>query len=120
MQSQTKELLTELRALETQKRTPNSFTLYEEYSRSRIAETIRTRRSDYDKATPERRRELEEEVEAEVNNFRRWLQEAKNLEPKAAHYYAISLKSLLIGLPTGLQIAQLFSIVLDNQTDNIH
>jgi len=120
MQSQTKELLTELRALETQKRTPNSFALYEEYSRSRIAETIRTRRSDYGKATPARRRKLEEEVEAEVNNFGRWLQETKNLEPNAAHYNAVSLKSLLLGLPIGLQIAQLFSTVLDNKADNIH
>jgi len=120
MQSQTKELLIELQDLETQKRTPNSFALYEEYSRSRIAETIRTRISDYAKATPKRRRELEKEVEAEVKNFRRWLQEAKNLRPSTAHYTAISLKSLLLGLPIGLQIAQLFSTVLDNKADNIH
>jgi hypothetical protein len=120
MQSPIEELTIALRALETQKRTPNSFTLYEEYSRSRIAETIRTRRSDYDRATPERRKELEEEGEAEVNSFGRWLEEVKNFEPNAAHYYAISLKSLLLGLPTGLQIAQLFGIVLDNQIDNIH
>ena len=120
MQSQTEELLAELQALETQERTPHSFTLYEEYSRSRIAETIRTRRSNYDKATQERRRELEEEVEAEVDNFRRWLKEVKGLEPIAAYYNAISLKSLLLGLPMGLQIAQLFGKVLDSQTDNVH
>ena len=120
MQSQTRELLIELQDLETRKRTPTSFALYEENSRSRIAETIRRRISDYEKATPKRRRELEEEVETEINNFHRWLQEAKNLEPNAAHYSAISLKSLLLGLPIGLQIAQLFSLVLDNQTDDIH
>ena len=124
MQSQTEDLTSTLRTLETQKRTPTSFALYEEYSQHTIAETIRIRRSNYDKATPERWKRLEEEVEDEVNNFRRWLEETKHLEPNAAHYNAISLKSLLVGLPIGVQIAQLFSIALDNlsdnQTSNIH
>lgn len=124
MQSQTEELTPEQDILETKKRPPNNFTLYEEYSQIDIDETIRTRRSDYDKATRERRKELEEQVEAEVNNFRRWLQESKNLEPNTAHYCAISLKSLLLGLPIGLRIAQLFSIPLNNllssQTSNVH
>lgn len=113
MHSQTEELTSELGLLEAQKRTPKSFKLYEEYSRCDIVETIRTRRSNYEKATRERRKEMEEEVEVEVNNFRRWLEEMKNLEPNTAHYYAIALKTLLLGLPTGVQIAQLFSIVLD-------
>jgi hypothetical protein len=114
MQPQTGELTSEPLTLETQERTPKSFTLYEEYSRNDIVETVRTRRSDYEKATRERRKEMEEEVEAEVNNFRMWLEETKNLESSTAHYYAIALKSLLLGLPTGVQIAQLFSIVLDS------
>lgn len=88
--------------------------LYEEYSRSNMVEIIKTRTSDYNKATAERRKELEEEVEAEVNNFRMWLEETKNLNPTTAHYYAISLQGLLLGVPTGVQIAQLFSVVLDN------
>jgi hypothetical protein len=113
MHSQTEELTSELGTLEAQKRTPKSFKLYEEYSRNDIVETIRTRRSNYDKANLERRRKLENEVEVEVNNFRRWLEETKNLEPNTAHYYAIALKTLLLGLPMGEQIAELFSIVLD-------
>lgn len=113
MHSQTEELASELGKLEAQKRTPKSFKLYEECSRNDIVETTRTRRSVYDKANRERRRELEDEVEAEVNNFRGWLEETKNLEPNTAHYYAIALKTLLLGLPMGVQIAELFSIVLD-------
>lgn len=114
MQPQTEELTSEPVTLESQKRMPKSFRLYEEYSRSDIFETIRKRRSNYDKATRERLKELEEEVEAEVKGFCRWLEETQNLEPSTAHYHAIALKSLLLGLPTGVQIAQLFGIVRDN------
>jgi len=113
MQPQTGELTPEPVTLETQK-TPRTFALYEEYSQSDILDTVRTRRLDYDKATRERRKELEEEVETEVNSFQRWLKETKNLEPSTAHYYSIALKSVLLGLPIGVQIAQLFSLVLDN------
>ena len=113
MQSQTQELTSELKAFELERK-PSNFTLYEEYSQSSIVETIRERRSTYSNSTRERRNELEEEVGAEVNSFCWWLEETKNLKPNIAHYYAISLKSLLLGVPIGLQIAQLFSIALDN------
>jgi len=113
MQPQSGELRSEPVMLESQK-TPKTFTLYQEYSQSDIFDTVRTRRLEYDKATRERRKELEEEVETEVTSFNRWLKETKNLEPSTAHYYSIALKSLLLGLPIGVQIAQLFSLVLDN------
>jgi hypothetical protein len=123
MQSRIDGLASELRVVDS-RRTPLSFTLYEEYSGRSMVETIRTRRSNYDGAILERRRELEGEVEAEVKGFCRWLEETKGLETDAAHYRAVSLKSVLLGLPTGLEIAQLFSIVLDkrsdDQTRNIH
>jgi hypothetical protein len=114
MRPQTEELTSESVVVETQKRIPRSFKLYEDYSQSDILDTIRTRRSDYDKATQERRKELEDEVEVEVENFCRWLVETKRFEPSTAHFYAVALKSLLLGLPIGVQVAQLFSIVLDN------
>jgi malonyl CoA-acyl carrier protein transacylase len=103
-----------MEVFEAQKRAPKSFMLYEEYSRSNMAETIKTRISNYSKATTEKRKELEEEVEAEVNDFQKWLEEARNLKSNIAHYYAVSLQGLLLGLPTGVQIAQLFSLVLDD------
>jgi len=114
MRSQTEGFTSELEVFEGQKRAPKSFMLYEEYSRSNMVEIVKTRISDYNMATAEKRKELEEEVEAEVNNFQKWLEEARNLKPSIAHYYAVSLQGLLLGLPTGVQIAQLFSLVLDD------
>jgi uncharacterized protein YkwD len=119
MQSQTEELTSTLGTLEAHKRTPTNFTLYEEYSQTGIGETIRTRRTNYSKATPERREKLETQVEAEVNKFRRWLEETKNLESNTAHYHAVSLKGLLLGLPTGVQIAQLFNIALARASSKV-
>jgi hypothetical protein len=113
MQSQTEGFTSEQEVFEAQKRAPKSFMLYEEYSRSNMVDIIKTRISDYGKATTEKRKELEEEVEAEVHSFQKWLEETRNFNPNIAHYYAISLQGLLLGLPTGVQIAKLFGLVLD-------
>ena len=113
MQSKNEEFTAELETYDAQKKEPRSFGLYEEYSRRNIMETIRTRRDNYEKADIETKRKLEVEVDAEVVGFSIWLEETKNLESAIAHYYAISLKSLLLGLPIGVKIAQLFSVILD-------
>ena len=116
MQSKTEDFTVELEAVDTQKSYPRSFRLYEEYSKKSIAETIRTRRENFDKADSAIKRELENEAEREVEAFRAWLEDNKNYEPNAAHYYAISLKSLLLGLPVGVQVARLFGAILDTHT----
>jgi hypothetical protein len=113
MQSKTEEFAAELEAYETRKSQPKSFGLYEEYSQRDIAETIRARKDAYEKADPQTREELETEAEIEVENFHIWLETTKKLEPFAAHYYSVSLKSLLLGLPIGVQVAQLFEVALD-------
>jgi hypothetical protein len=113
MQSKNEELTAELAARDTWKTEPKSFRLYEEYSRQKIMETIRTRRAIYEMASTEVKRKLEAEVTADVAGFSIWLEETKNLESITAHYYAVSLKSLLLGLPIGVKVAQLFSIILD-------
>jgi len=113
MQSKNEELTAELATSDTWKTEPKSFRLYEEYSRRKIMETIRTRRANYEIASAETKRKLEAEVAAEVAGFSIWLEETKNLESTIAHYYAVSLKSLLLGLPIGVKLAQLFSIILD-------
>lgn len=118
MQSQTGELASQQGTLEVQKNGLTSLALYEEFSRSDMAETIRTRISNYERATWRRRRQLEKEAEAEVEDFRRWLEETKKLKPTAAHYCAVSLKSLLLGAPIGVQIAQIFNIPLNNLIHN--
>ena len=113
MQSKNEDLTAELVTRDTWKREPKSFGLYEEYSRRNILETIRTRRADYELASTETKRKLEEEVSREVAGFSVWLEETKNLKSITAHYHAVSLKSLLLGLPIGVKVAQLFSIILD-------
>jgi len=96
-----------------QERRPRSFELYEEYSQRTIADTIRIRRENFDKADLKDKRELQTKVEREIKNFRTWLKETKNLEPTTAHHYSASLKSLLLGLPAGVQVARLFGTILD-------
>jgi hypothetical protein len=113
MQSKTEDFRAELEAYTPRKRQPKSFELYKEYSQRDIAETIRARKDAYQKADLQAREELGTEVEVEVENFHIWLELVKKLEPFAAHYYSISLKSLLLGLPIGVHIAQLFDVVLE-------
>ena len=92
---------------------PRSFELYEEYSQQNIDDTIGTRREIFDKADVKTRDELLKNIEREVGNFCAWLTEIKNLEPTTAYYCSLSLKSLLFGLPNGVQMAQLFGTMLD-------
>jgi hypothetical protein len=113
MQSQTGKQSSDIRIVDSQYLAPRSYVLYEEYSKNRIAEVIRERRVMYEMTAFEKRKELEEQVEAEVNDFCRWLVEAKGFESSSAHYRAVSLKSLLLGLPFGPQIAELFNIVFN-------
>jgi hypothetical protein len=113
MQSKNQGLTAELATHDTWKREPKSFGLYEEYSRRNILDTIRTRRAIYEMASTETKRKLEADVVGEVAGFSIWLEETRNLESTTAHYYAVSLKSLLLGLPIGVNVAQLFSNILD-------
>jgi len=103
----------ELEAYDIEESHLRSFELYEEYSQRIIADTIRIRRENFTKTDLKAKRELLAEVEREVKNFRIWLEETKNLEPNIAHYYSVSLKSLLLGLPVGVQVARFFGIIMD-------
>lgn len=113
MQPETEEFMAEIEAHDVQERRPRSFELFEEYSQRTIADTIRICRENFEKADAKARRELLKEVEREVNDFRAWLEETKNFEPTTAHHYSVSMKSLLLGLPVGVQVAQLFDAILD-------
>ena len=112
MQPKAEEFAAELEAFNTWKSQPKSFGLYEEYSQRDIAETIRTRKDAYEKADLKAKEELEPEVDIEVENFQIWLESARRLEPFTAHYYSVSLKSLLLGLPIGVQVAEFFDVIL--------
>jgi hypothetical protein len=109
MQSRNEDFSIELEAHGAFKSRPKSFELYEEYSQRDIGETIQRRKDAYEKANLQAREELETEIE----NFRVWLESVKKFAPLAAHYYSVSLKSMLLGLPIGVQIAQLFDVVLE-------
>lgn len=113
MQSKTDEFVAELEAYDVQEPPPRSFELYEEYSQRSIADTIRMRRENFDKAGLTAKRELVMTVEIEVKNFCTWLEENKNFETATAHYYSVSLKSLLLGFPVGVQVARLFGVIMD-------
>jgi hypothetical protein len=118
MQSKTEEFAVKLDAVDEEKSRPRSFELYEEYSQRSINETIRTCRDSFENANADARKGLLEKAEKEVYAFRFWLEETKNVESDAAHYIAVSLKSLLMGLPMGVQFASLFDTVLKTQTAN--
>ena len=118
MQSITDEPTAELEAYDIQERHPTNFELYEKYSKRTIADTIRICRENFNKADVEAKRELLTEVEREVENFSAWLEKTKNLEPTAAHYYSVSVKSLLLGVPTGVETARLFGTILDTKLES--
>ena len=120
MHSKTEEFIAEVEISKAPQRTPRSFALYEEYSHTKMAQTIRMRRDNYAKADSEERRRLEKEVQQEVNSFCQWLEQTQDMERGRAHYYATSLKSILLGLPIGVQIAHLFGTILDQNPADVH
>jgi TPR repeat protein len=114
MQSKTDDILAELKSSVPTEYHERCFKLFEEYSDRHIAETIRNRRETYEKAGSQARKEIEAKANTEIAGFRTWLESAKKFTPQAAYYHSVSLKSLLIGIPAGVQIAQLFSAILEN------
>ena len=114
MQSKTENFKAEIEAYDIEEGRPRSFELYEEYSQRSISYAITERRQNLEKIRVTTKKQMSE-VEKEVNSFRTWLEETKHLDPTIAHYTAVSLKSLLLGLPAGVQVAQLFSAILDKQ-----
>jgi len=115
MQSRTEDFWGKLEITNVTECTPRSVELYEEYSKKTIADTIRLRMKNFEKADINKKRELQAKVEKEIEDFRAWLEETKNFERSSSHYVSVSLKSLLLGLPVGLQVAQLFGAILDAQ-----
>jgi hypothetical protein len=120
MHSETEEFIAEVEISKAPQRIPRSFALYEEYSHMEMAQTIKMRKDSYEKADLQAKRRLEKDVQQEVHDFCQWLEQTQDMEHNSAHYYATSLKSILLGLPTGVQIAQLFGTILDRNSVNVH
>lgn len=112
MESKTEEFLTSTYAEESRGDRPASFRLYEEYSGGSLQASICSRREQFEKADVDSRRRLEAAVDEEIEGFRVWLVRVKNFDDDTAAHCAVSLKSLLLGLPIGLQVAQLFDIIM--------
>jgi len=112
MESKTEEFLTGTCTIESRGDRPLNFRLYEEYSGGSLQATISSRRERYGQADVDSRRRLEAAVDEEIEGFRVWLVRVKKFEDDAAAYCAVSLKSLLLGLPVGLKVAQLFDIIM--------
>lgn len=115
MQSRTEEFTVDLETRETERKRPRTFELYEEYRQRSIAEIVRTCKERYAKAETESKGKLKAEVEEEVEDFRIWLEEKKKFDPVSAHYYSISIKTLLLGIETGVQVALLFDMIMDKR-----
>lgn len=113
MESETEKPAVQIDAQNKQQARPKNFALYEEFSHKNIAEIIRIHRTKFEQANAEQKNSLEVEADDEVQAFRIWLEETKHFQPIEAHYYSISLKSLLVGLPTAVSLARLFNTILD-------
>lgn len=113
MQSKTKDFIVDLETYATQEQNnPQIFELYEEYSQNPITDTIRKCKENFNSLEPEARKERLVLVEREIKEFQAWLEESRKLEPPSAYYYSVGLKSLLLGLPIGVEIAKLFDAIL--------
>jgi len=112
MESKTEDFIVQLEAGDIPAPQLRNFQLFEEYSEKDIANVIKARRERFEKADIETRRLMEAETQDEIRDFCSWLQETKEFTPLTAHYYSISLKSLLLGLPIGVQIAHIFHMIL--------
>lgn len=114
MQSEIQEFMAVLSEYNVRKNHLKNFKLFEEFSGKNIIEIIEERRSNFNRFDPEAKRQVEKEIET----FCSWLREVKGFHPATAHYYSVSLKSLLLGLPIGIAVGVLFGILLDLQAKN--
>lgn len=112
MESKTEDFMVQLPAGDIPAPQLRSFLLFQEYSHKDIANIIKTRRERFENASIETRRLMETETQDEIRDFCSWLQETQEFTSLTAHYYSISLKSVLLGLPVGVQIAHVFNTIL--------
>ena len=93
--------------------------LFEEFSQHDIAETVKLRRKEYAEASAVMREKLASIVDEEIESFSVWLSKTRNFEPMIAHYYAVSLRSLLTGLTFGRNLAELFEVALTGKIEPV-
>jgi len=91
-----------------------NFGLFEEFNGKSTSEIYKERCIGFDHVSSQAKKQVEQEIQ----DFSDWLVEVKGFNPNTTHYYAVSLKSLLLGLPFGIEIGLLFGIILHTGVDN--
>jgi hypothetical protein len=91
-----------------------NFELFEEFNGKSTSEIYKERCIGFNHVSFQAKKQVEQEIQ----DFSDWLVEVKGFNPNTAHYYAASLKSLLLGLPVGIEIGLLFGIILHTGVDN--
>jgi hypothetical protein len=91
-----------------------NFELFEEFNGRSTSEIYKERCISFNHVSSQAKKQVEQEIQ----DFSDWLVEVKGFNPNTAYYYAVSLKSLLLGLPFGIEIGLLFGIVLYTGVDN--
>ncbi len=112
MQPETAECLQRLEVYDFDSVCYHGFRLFEEFSGQTIDKTISRSRRAFEKADSVTRRHQLKRVETDLANFSHWLVKSKGVNRFLAHYYTTSLKSVLLGLATGVELGLLFGFVL--------
>jgi hypothetical protein len=99
--------------LEVSESNPRGFALFEEFCGRSVSEVYAKSARMFEASSAEGRARLCIEAEAKVKDFRDWLVNAKGYRLDAAHYFSVSVKSLIAGLPIGVEIGLLFAAALD-------
>jgi hypothetical protein len=97
----------------SRKRHLNSLELYEEFKHKDVSGTTCIRQKNFSRAGCAEKRKLEVQVDNETRRFRSWLVETKNLDDEIARYCSLSIRSLILGMPMGEQIAQFFDLIIN-------
>lgn len=97
----------------SRKRHLDSLELYEEFKHKDVSGIICLGQKNFSRASCAEKRKLEVQVDNETKSFRSWLVETKNLDDEIARYCSLSIKSLILGMSMGEQIAQFFDLVIN-------
>lgn len=86
--------------------------LYVMFRAKSVGEVLGTRQQDFAEASGEEKTAMIEDVKNEIAAFCFWLIETKDFDAGTAHYYSMSVKSQLLGLPAADSFAELFNLIL--------
>ena len=92
------------------------FDLYEEFSKNSIEKAIKECSMEY-RFDNQKGDEL---LKDRIHDFYKWLKEIKGFTKEIAHYYSVSVKGILAGIPSGLEMALLFNVIIEKLENREH